>query len=127
MKFPKVSQRINTLVLNSAAKARKLPGRTLRAVRKPHVDLGTVATVLQVTGQIGADVPFLQAIMETSAKALKHIEVSDRVASIRCQWVDAEAVYPGCQDTSSRVQGAREARSSCRRRSLQCTPREERA
>lgn len=83
MKFPTVSQRINKLVLKSAAKARNLPGRALRAVRKPRVDLGTLATVLHVTGQVGADVPFLQAILETSANALKHIEVSARrVASI---------------------------------------------
>lgn len=54
----------------------RLTRRVNDIVRKSPVGLDSAAFALQLAGQLGSSVPFLQGVMEATAKILEQIEVS---------------------------------------------------
>ena len=88
-----ISQRVRALPIKALAKLKpRLTVRRRQAAQNVNntsnnirirVPLGTVATVLKTTGQIGSSVPGLQMAMEGTAKIVEHIEVSTSVSWIR--------------------------------------------
>ncbi len=54
----------------------RLTRRVNDIVRKSPVGLDSAAFALQLAGQLSSSVPFLQGVMEATAKILEQIEVS---------------------------------------------------
>ncbi len=73
-------QRIRVVSARSMATLRPRFARPTRrvkdVVRKSPVGLETVAFSMQLAGQLGTSVPYLQGVMEATAKILERIEVS---------------------------------------------------